>query len=95
MMVTSSRRLPLHAQIDRYRRHLRTWLSQLLADGSFRLWRWRNGGGTFADYYAATVTRRLDSGLPHRTLGLRQYTKRARHDAPFLTTDLFMDRGQD
>lgn len=95
MSVTSSRKIPLKTQIDRSRHGLRTWLSTLLADANFRLWRWRNEGGTFADYYAATVTRRLDSGLPHRTLGLRQYTKQAAYDAPLLTIDLFKDRGRD
>jgi len=38
----------------------------------YRLWRLRNPGGSHGDYYAARVTRRLDRGHGHSTLGLKR-----------------------
>jgi SAM-dependent methyltransferase len=38
----------------------------------YRIWRWRNPDANHGDYYAARIERRLDRGLGHATLGLRE-----------------------
>jgi SAM-dependent methyltransferase len=43
----------------------------------YRIWRLRNPDGTHGDYYAERVTRRLDRGHGHATLGLRERARPA------------------
>ena len=41
------------------------------SDRRFRRWRARNPGATYADYYAASVSRKMRQGKAHYTLGSR------------------------
>ena len=38
----------------------------------YRLWRWKNPEGSHGDYYVQRIERRLDRGLGHATLGIRE-----------------------
>lgn len=44
-------------------------VSILWRDIGWRLWRLRHPGGSYADFYVATVNRQLAMGIAHRTLG--------------------------
>ncbi len=56
-------------------------------NSQFILWRLFNRGGKFSDFYAWQITRKLDSGRAHRTLGARRFDADnifgnvAKHDA--------------
>ncbi len=42
-------------------------------NAQFALWRLFNCGGSFSDFYAWQITRKLDNGRAHRTLGARRF----------------------
>ncbi len=41
----------------------------------FTIWRLNHAGGNFAGYYADSISRKLDHGTPHRTLGRHVWSK--------------------
>lgn len=74
---------------------LRARLTMLTTD--IRYWKWHRSHPTdsYGDFYAATVTRRLDSGKSHRTLGKRQWTRDADSGMPSWSATSFNERGED
>ncbi|MGI9415340.1 MAG: hypothetical protein ACR2PM_16820 [Hyphomicrobiales bacterium] len=50
-------------------------LSILSTEARYRLWRLGNRDGSFSDFYAWRVARKLDDGRAHRTLGTRRFDR--------------------
>ena len=44
-------------------------------DVSWRIWHFSHAGQAFSDYYADNITRKLDRGKAHRTLGRQKWSK--------------------
>ena len=62
------------------------------SDRRFRRWRARNPGATYADYYAASVSRKMRQGKAHYTLGSRGWTP-GHGPAVEWDADSFAERG--
>jgi trans-aconitate methyltransferase len=48
-------------------------LAGFYTDARFLMWRLLNPGGSFAEFYASTIARKLARGGVHKTLGTRNY----------------------
>jgi hypothetical protein len=58
-----------------WRAELRRRLLLLRAEARQTLWRMRNPGKSFADYYSENIAEKLDRGVAHTTLGKRDRPK--------------------
>lgn len=52
--------------------NLKMRVTEALSDRRYRVWRTAHPGGTYADYYAYKVERKLAKGAAHKTLGVKQ-----------------------
>lgn len=54
--------------------------SIMASDVAFRFWKWRHRETSFAAYYAGTISKRIERGGSHRTLGSLRHFGRSAHE---------------
>ena len=56
-------------------RYMGTWrIVHGMANARFLLWRFVHPAGSFGDYYAYAISRKIATGKPHRTLGFKNWS---------------------